>query len=181
MKLPRGVLASSRVVDDHSLVLRSTLDDAVTGYLVLEPAGSLLLDDDGACVITVADGVPVLASHTSSGRGGADALAALAGPGPVQVERHRVDADELAAVHDADGVEALAVDPGEPARVLTGDDALATRTRDRASDDHPGRDVNKDPLAAFLDDTERIDALREDARAEAERRAAEWGFVDELD
>jgi len=180
MKLPRGDLVASRVVDDHADALADALDESLSGYVVLEPSATLLLGDDGAGVLTVRDGVPVLASHTGTGRGGASALADLAGPGPVQVAYRAVDADALAAVHDAGGVDALAVPPGEPARVLAGEDALAARTRERASGDHPGRDREADPLAAFLDDPERVDALREDARAEAERRAEEWGFADEL-
>ncbi|NHN42214.1 hypothetical protein G9C85_11340 [Halorubellus sp. JP-L1] len=180
MKLPRGDLVASRVVDDHADALADALDETLSGYVVLEPSATLLLGDDGAGVLTVRDGVPVLASHTGTGSGGASALADLAGPGPVQVEYRAVDADALAGVHDADGVDALAVPPGEPARVLAGDDALADRTRDRADPDHPGRDREADPLAAFLDDPERVEALREDARAEAERRAEEWGFADEL-
>lgn len=181
MELPRGDLVASRVVDDHATALRDALDDAVTGYLVLEPADALLLADDDAGVLTLADGVPVLASHTGSGRGGASALADLAGSGPVQVDRRVVQPAALERVHDADGRDALAVAPGEPARVLADDHALAARARDRATADHPGLDATADPLEAFLADEERVEAVREEARAEAERRAEEWGFTDALD
>lgn len=181
MKLPRGEVVAARVADDHGVALRAAHDEALTGYLVLEPSATLLLDEEGAGVLTVVEGVPVLASHTGTGCGGADALADLAGPGPVKVERRAVDANALAAVHDADGADALAVAPGEPARVLTGDRDLAAATRDRAPPDHPGRDATADPLESFLADDDRIASLREDAREEAKRRADEWGFVDELD
>jgi len=121
MKLPRGDLVASRVVDDYAVALRDALDDAVTGYLVLEPGSTLLTGDDDAGVLTLADGVPVLASHTGTERGGPGALADLAGPGPVQVDRRVVASTALAEVHDVDGRDALAVAPGEPARVLAGD------------------------------------------------------------
>ncbi|WP_323674777.1 hypothetical protein [Halorubellus sp. PRR65] len=180
MKLPQGEVVASRVLDDHERALRAALDERLTGYLVLEPSATLLLGDDGAGVLTVNDGVPVLASHTGTGRGGADALADLAGPGPVKAERRAVDPDALATVHDADGADALAVAPGEPSRVLTGDRDLATAVRERAPTDHPGNEAVDDPLESFLADEARVEQLREDARAEAERRAEEWGFVDEL-
>jgi len=181
MKLPRGDLTVSRVVDDHGVALADALVDALTGYLIVEPGATLLTDADGVGVLTFADGVPVLASHTDTGRGGSRALADLAGPGPIQVDRHTVDADALAAVHDADGVDALAVAPGEPARVLANDHALAADARDAAPDDHPGRADATDPLEAFLADEDAVAAVREEARAEAARRADEWGFADELE
>lgn len=180
MKLPRGDLAASRVLEDHSRALRDALEDALTGYLVFEPGSTLLLADDGAGVVTFADGVPTVAYHTGTDRGGADALADLAGPGPVKVERRVVPPAELAPVHEADGHDVLFVAPGEPARVLAGDHALAERTRERAPDDHVERDDRGDPLAAFLADEDRIAAIKAEARADAERRADEWGFTDEL-
>jgi hypothetical protein len=181
MKLPRGDVVAARVADDYGVALRAAHDERLTGYLVLEPSATLLLDEDGAGVLTVVDGVPVLASHTGTGGGGADALADLAAPGPVKVERRVVDASALRSVHGADGADALAVAPGEPARVLTGDRELAAAARDRAPSDHPGRDATTDPLESFLANDERIASLREDAREEAKRRADEWGFADELD
>lgn len=181
MKLPRGDLVASRVVDDYATALREGLDDGLTGYLVLEPGSTLLTDDDDAGVLTLVDGVPVLASHTGTERGGSGALADLAGPGPVQVERRVVATEALTRVHDVDGRDALAVAPGEPARVLGDDHDLAARTRERAPADHPGRGEDADPLDAFLADDERIAAIREEARAEAKRRAEEWGFADQLD
>lgn len=181
MKLPRGDLVASRVVDDHGVALADVLVDGLTGYLVLEPGATLLTDADGAGVLTFADGVPVLASHTGTGRAGSGALADLAGPGPVQVERRAVAPAALADVHDADGVDALAVAPGEPARVLASDHGLAADARDAAPADHPGSEGATDPLAAFLADEDAVAAVREEARAEAERRADEWGFTDALD
>jgi len=181
MKLPHGEVVAARVADDHGVALRTAHEERLTGYLVLEPSATLLLDEDGAGVLTLAEGVPVLASHSGTERGGADALADLAGPGPVKVQRRAVDASALECVHDADGADALAVAPGEPARVLTGDRELAAAARERAPPDHPGRDATADPLESFLADDDRIASLREDAREEAKRRADEWGFADELD
>jgi hypothetical protein len=246
MKLPRGDLVASRVVDDPCVALESAFADALTGYLVLEPVDTLLLEDDGAGILTFDDGVPVLAYHTTTERAGADALAALATPAPVKVDRRVVDARALAPFHDpaaprgddastaserqrtasesastasngsvgptgdgASGVmeapvsdsvdadrdasvahvtdsgrSALAVAPGEPARVLGGECDLAARTRERAPASHPGRETSReasDPLATFLANEDRVAALQAEAREEAERRAAEWGFTDELE
>lgn len=181
MKLPRGTLTASHVVDDPATALGNALDDALTGYLVVEPGSTLLLSADGAGVLTFADGVPVLAYHTGTDNGGADALADLAGPGPLKVDRRVVPPTALARIHDADGHDALAVAPGEPARVLAGAHDLAGRTRTRAPATHPGQDVDDDPLEAFLANDDRIEALRAEARSEATRRAQEWGFTDELD
>jgi hypothetical protein len=36
--------------------------------------------------------------------------------------------------------------------------------------------TGQDPVEAFLADEERIEAIRAEARAEAERRAEEWGL-----
>ncbi|TKX85377.1 hypothetical protein EXE43_13970, partial [Halorubrum sp. SS5] len=60
--------------------------------------------------------------------------------------------------------------------------ALAERTREAAPDERlrDGADED-DAVAAFLADDERIDAIREQARAEARDRAAEWGLDDALD
>jgi hypothetical protein len=103
MKLPRGRLRKSRVVADPRETLADVLDRGLTGYAVFESQETLLLEADGRGVITFADGVPVLAYHTGTDRGGAAALADLAGPGPLKVDRRVVAPDALDPVHDADG------------------------------------------------------------------------------
>jgi hypothetical protein len=177
VNLTRGELVRSRVVDDAGEPLATALDRGLDGYLVLEPQGSLLLDEEVAGVVTVADGVPVLAYERHGDHGGRAALDAVAGPGPFRAELYAVEAVER--VHDRDDGR-LAVTPGAPAERLADDPALAERARERAPD---GRlDANEDPDAveAFLADEERIAAIRERARAEAEARAAEWGLTDQL-
>lgn len=179
MRLPRGQLVRSRVVVDPATPLVDALDRELTGYAVLAPQESVLLDGDDAGVLTFEDGVPVVAVHPGTDRGGPAALAALAGPGPVSAELYRLDAADLATVHDVDE---LRVPPGMPAERLGGDPALAERTRAAAPDGRTGDPESEaDPVAAFLDDDERVAAIRERAREEAERRAAEWGLDGELD
>ncbi|PSQ58333.1 MAG: hypothetical protein BRD23_07340, partial [Halobacteriales archaeon SW_9_67_25] len=60
------------------------------------------------------------------------------------------------------------------------DTDLAARTRDTAPPEWVERESSPDEgtsaVEAFLDDEERITEIRERAREEAERRAAEWGF-----
>lgn len=177
MRLPQGKLVRSRVVADPSTALADALERRLTGYAVVEPQDSLLLDVDNVGVLTFEDGVPVLAYHPGTDRGGAAALADLAEPGPFSADLYRVDADALAAAHD---VEELRVAPGVPAERLGGDPALADRTREAAPPDSAGvGDTN--PVTEFLADEEKIAAIREQARAEAERRAAEWGLDGVLD
>ena len=172
MRLPRGELVRSRVVADAATPLADALDRELTGYAVLEPQDAVLLDGDGAGVLTFEDGAPVVAYHAGTDRGGAAALAALAQPGPYAAELYRLAPADLAPVHE---VEALRVAPGTPAERLGGDPDLADRTRAVAPD---GREVAEatDPVASFLDDEAKVAAIREQARAEAERRAAEWGL-----
>lgn len=176
MRLPRGELVRSRVVADSSTALAEALDRRLTGYAVLEAQESLLLDGENVGVLTFEDGVPVLAYHSGTDRGAAAALADLAEPGPYSADLYRVDADALAAAHD---VEELRVPPGMPAERLGGDPALADRTREAAPADRTTVG-DADPVSEFLADDEKIAAIREQARAEAERRAAEWGLDEVL-
>lgn len=177
--IPRGELLRSRVVGDIGTPLATAIDRELTGYATLVPQETLLLSGETRGVLTFADGVPVLAYDTVSDRGGADALAELAVPGPYRVALYAVDEAALEPAHEAD---ALRVAPDAPATELADDPDLADRTREAApdarladaSDDH-------DAVTAFLDDDDRIDALREQARAEAADRAAEWGLDDALD
>ncbi|MFC7044771.1 hypothetical protein ACFQH6_04475 [Halobacteriaceae archaeon GCM10025711] len=175
-----GRLVHSRAYSDPAGGLAAALDRSLTGYAVFEPQDALLLDADARGVLTVRDGVPVLASHDETGRGGPAALADLAVPGPYHVELYAVDPTALPDPGDRPDDQ---VPPGMPAERLAGDPALADRTRDAAPDDLPTTDSGDaagrhDAVEAFLDDEEKIAAIREQAREEAERRAEEWGFSD---
>lgn len=178
MRLPQGRLRKSRVVTDPREPLAEVLDRAVTGYAVFEPQDSLLLDADGRGVVTFADGVPEVAYHTGTDRGGPPALADLAVPGPYHVSVFELDVADLATVHEVDD---LRVPPGMPAERLAGDPALADSTRRAApagrstvagtesGDDHGA-------VEAFLEDEDKIAAIQDQARQEAKQRAAEWGL-----
>jgi len=179
LRIPRGTLLRSRVVSDVGTTLSRALDRGLTGYATLVPQETLLLEGDARGVLTFADGVPVLAYNTVTDRGGPDALAELAVPGPYRVELYAVDDDRLAAAHEED---ALRVAPGAAATELADDSALADRTREAAPDERvtgPAAD-DADAVAAFLADDDRIEAIREQARAEAAERADEWGLDEAL-
>lgn len=175
LRIPRGALLRSRVVSDVATTLSRALDRELTGYATLVPQETLLLEGDARGVLTFADGVPVLAYNTVTDSGGPDALAELAVPGPYRVELYAVDDDGLDAAHEAD---ALRVAPGAAATELADDPALADRTREAAPDGRladPEAD-DADAVAAFLDDDDRIEAIRQQAREEAAERADEWGL-----
>ena len=184
MNVPEGTLLRSRVVEAPRDPLAAALDRSLTGYAVFEPQETLLLDSDGQGVITFREGVPELAYYTGTDRGGPTALADLAMPGPYHVELARLDPDDLDRIGDHDD---LSVPPGMPAERLAGDPALAASTRRAApasrdtaatsTEDSEGTD-GSDPGAveAFLEDEAKIDAIKEQARTEAQRRAEEWGF-----
>jgi hypothetical protein len=213
MRLPRGRLVRSRVVTGPRTVLVDALDRELTGYAVLEPQDALLLDAEGSGVLTFEAGVPVVAYHTGTDRGGPPALADLAAEGPYQLELYATERADLVPVHEESP---FGVPPGMPAERLAGDQALADRTREaapaerrrtvRTTGSHadrsveskasspaesPGSRADADPdrdgadaddgdrpgaVEAFLDDEEKIEAIREQARTEAEQRAEEWGF-----
>ncbi|KAA9396749.1 hypothetical protein Har1130_02755 [Haloarcula sp. CBA1130] len=183
MKVPRGRLDKSRVVTDPRDTLADVLDRELTGYAVFESQKTLLLDGEGRGIITFTDGVPVLAYHTGTDRGGPPALADLAIPGPYHVSLYALDATDLESVHEAAD---LRVPPGMPAERLGGDPALADSTR-RAAPDERLSTANDDVAAedgtaeqsaveAFLDDTEKIEAIKQQARSEARERAQQWEF-----
>ncbi len=183
MKLPSGRLVHSRVVDDVGSALAAALDRELSGYAVLEPQETLLLAADARGVLTFADGVPVLAYHTETDRGGPPALADLAVPGPYRLDLVSLPADGLVDLHDTP---ALRVPPGMPAERLAGDPDLAARTRANADEervrdsprgDHDSDDpAQKSAVEAFLENEGKIEAIREQAREEARERAAEWGL-----
>ncbi|WP_050032987.1 hypothetical protein [Halorubrum halophilum] len=179
LRIPRGDLLRSRVVSDVGTTLSRALDRELTGYATLVPQETLLLEGDARGVVTFADGVPVLAYNTVSDSGGPDALAELAVPGPYRVELYAVGADALETAHEED---ALRVAPGAAATELADDQALADRIREAAPEERldAGGDDDSDAIAAFLEDDERIEAIREQARSEAAERASEWGLDDAL-
>ena len=175
MRLPRGDPVYARVVDGPGAALAEALDRSLTGYALLEPQDALLFDDGDRGVLTFEDGVPVLAYHAGTDRGGPPALADVATHGPVRVELFATAADALTRAHDADP---LRVPPGRPAEQLADDPALADRTRERAPEDRVG--TAADPVAEFLADDDALAAIQDQAREEARERAAEWGLDDHL-
>jgi hypothetical protein len=188
LSVPDGSLLRARTVRDLSVPLSLALDQRLTGYLRVECGGAILLDDATRGVVTLADGVPVLAYEVDNDATGPDALAELAGPGPVRVETYRVAADALAALHERaeageggtshDGA-SCSVAPDAPARQLADDPDLADRTCELAPAERQDRDDDS-ALASFLADEERVAAIRTEARAEARQRAEEWGLTSEL-
>ena len=177
MKLPRGQLVRQRVVGDPGTALSNALADELTGYARLESQDALLLDADGVGVLTFDSGVPGAAYHTGTDRGGPEALADIAVAGPYRLELYELDGETLAEVHEA---QSLTVPPGMPAERLAGDSELAERTRTaaperrRADLDADGDD--RGAVEAFLEDEQKIEAIRERAREEARERAEQWGF-----
>jgi uncharacterized small protein (DUF1192 family) len=188
LNIPEGRLVRSRV--GVASALEAALARNLTGYARIDP-DSLLADGEPG-VLTFAEGVPRAAycerggshgskrsesseTHRSDSRG-VDALAALAGPGPCSVELYELPEGALEEVHDTPG---FTVPPGAPAEELADEPALAERARGRAPDDAGNADASA--LESFLENEERIAAIQEEARAEAERRAEEWGLDGELD
>jgi hypothetical protein len=173
-RLPPDELVGSRVRTDPGAVLEDALDHRLTGYVRLEPQDALL-GDGAAGVLVFEDGVPTLAYHPD-GSAGSEAVAALATSGPCRASLHAVPRDGLPDPDPDDP--SLRVAPEEPAERLAGDRELADRTR-RFAPESEGPDGSA--VEAFLADEERIAAIREQAREEAERRAEEWGFQSALE
>ena len=175
LDLPRGTLVRSRVGVAGGL--DAALSRELTGYARIEP-DSLLADGEPG-VLTFEDGVPV-AAYCGRGEGGdsrgVDALAALAVPGPCSVELYELPDGSLDRVHEQPS---FTVSPGAPAEELADDAVLAERSRERAPEGAADRG-GASALESFLEDEERIAAIQEEARAEAEKRAAEWGLDGEL-
>jgi hypothetical protein len=169
--IPDGDLLRSRVVTELAGVLEDALDRRLDGYAVLEPRDSILGETSDSGIVTFEDGVPTLAYHVGSDRGGPPALADI-GAGPYQLELYALDATHLEVPHSSD---ALRVPPGMAAERLAGDAALADRTRRAATTDH---DDTRGALEAFLEDETAIEELRQNARSEARSRAEDWGFED---
>jgi hypothetical protein len=170
MTLPEGQPCFDRVVMNVDVPLSEALDRELSGYGVIVPQAGLLGDGAGNGVIRFVDGIPKSAKHTGSGRTGGEALADIAETGPYRV---RLVETSRPVAHREDA----AISPAAPAERLAGDAELARRTRDRAHGTNPGEAGDElDAVAAFLADEEKIETIREQATAEARRRAAEWGF-----
>lgn len=176
MTVPDGRLRARRVVADLGGPLADALDWALTGYLRLE-SDSLLLDERGATILTVEEGVPVAATHTGGDAAGAEALAEAAAEGLYRLELRELEAAKLPEFHHHDRAR---VPPTLPANQLVGDSELVARTRERAPETRLAEAGSDEPgLAAvesFLDDGEAISSIRDRARSEARSRADEWGF-----
>lgn len=174
--IPEGELCRSRTDADVGATLADVLDRRLTGYVVFEPQDSILFGDDERAVLTFESGVPVLAYYPASDAGGREALDALTGE-LFHAEMYELPAAALEAAHE---VEDLRVGPTVPADALAGDETLVERTRAAAPDDRLVDDGGS-AVEAFLADADRIESIREEARAEAQARAAEWGLNDQLD
>lgn len=175
MTLPEGHASFDRVVTELDVPLSAALDRSVTGYMEIVPQAALLLDASGSAVLWLDNGVPTHASHTGTGATGASVLADIAATGPFRVRIVSLDGSDLGA-RPGDAT----LPPAAPAERLAGDDDLADRTRRRAGDQSlsSSEDSGIDAVETFLQDDEKIRAIREHARAEAERKAEEWGFGD---
>ncbi|MFB6124770.1 MAG: hypothetical protein ABEJ59_02270 [Halanaeroarchaeum sp.] len=175
MTLPPGDPTFDRVVAGMGDPLAAALDRSLTGYAEVVPQAALLLDADGQAVLWFEDGLPTHATHTRTGARGTDVLAELAATGPYRVRLVPVAADRFDPPGDG-----ATLSPAAPAERLAGEDRLAERTRDRADLD-PAAATDGDGLdavEAFLEDDEKIRAIRDRARAEAKRTASEWNLGD---
>lgn len=165
-----GTLVRSRVVEDMARVLGAGLDRGFTGHIAIEPGATLLLDEGGRAILALEDGIPRYAYHAGVDRGGDAALDALADAGPYRVSLYACDAPSI-----GDRSPGTPVDPVAPATRLTNNAALVRRTRAAAPEvDAPDRSL--DAVEAFLEDTDTVEAIRDRARAEAQRRATDWNL-----
>lgn len=184
--IPQGQLLRSRVVPDVRTVLSDALDRRLTGYAIVEPQGQ----SDAKGILTFEAGIPILAYYTETDVGGKRALSEFATGGPCRLDLYVLSPGQLEAVHNTPE---LRVPPEMPANCLVGDPQLASRTRKRAAarrqrestqmeTSQTGRDeAPSDAVETFLEDAERIEAIREQARAEAKRRANEWELANQLE
>ncbi len=72
--------------------------------------------------------------------------------------------------------------PPESVRTDADRNGSTTRTGESpAGTNEPDGDDPADPVVAFLEDEEKVAAIREEARKQARERAAEWGLGDQLE
>ena len=170
--IPDGELLWARTVGGYEVPLRVALERRVTGCLVVQPV--LLTEPPPRGVVTLADGVPVVAYETRRAVGGSAALAALAHDVPARVALYRHDGAALAPFDDPDTAPtACQITPDAPARELADDPELARDTRERAPSRESGDTA---ATTAFLEDDRRVAAIQAEARAAAREQAAEWGL-----
>ena len=172
--IPDGDLLRSRVLTTLAPALSDVLDRRLDGYALLSSRDSLLGTDDESGVITFEAGVPVLAYHSGTDRGGPAALDDIGSP-PYHFELYALDASALELPHRTDE---LRVSPGAVAERLADAPSLDGRTRELAGEVLEER--SEDTVEAFLDDEAAIDDIRRSAREEALDRADEWGFADAI-
>jgi hypothetical protein len=97
---------------------------------------------------------------------------------PALADRVRAAASERGVAEPAgDGAE-------DPAATAPGADGSDPARADESADGDPDRTALEadpaDAVRAFLDDDEKIAALKSQAREQARDRAAEWGIEDQL-
>lgn len=169
MTLPSGQPCFDRVVMAVDEPLAAALERDLTGYGVIVPQAGLLGEGTGKGVLWFDSGIPCSARHTGTGRTGAAALADIAETGPYRVRLVETALPE--SVRDG------SLAPGAPAERVAGNRDLAERTRRAAGgDSSPDSDAELDAVEAFLADKDKIEAIQQQAAAEARKRAAEWGF-----
>ncbi|MFT4946853.1 MAG: hypothetical protein ACI8TL_001090 [Natronomonas sp.] len=177
MNLPQGQLLRQRMLNTAETILTSALDRDLTGYARLEPQETLLLSADQAGVITFTDGVPVAAYHTNPDATGTDALTEIASSGPYRLGLYALEESALETLHGSDSVR---IPPRLPAEILSGDQELIERIRERAPQERLEQNEREqsglDAVEAFLDDENRIEAIRSHAQSEAESRADDWNL-----
>lgn len=175
MNLPQGQLVRQRVLEDAGTVLRTAFERELTGYARLESQDTLLLDADGVGVLTFEDGIPVAAYHTGTDTAGTEAVTDIGSTGPYRLELYELDEEIVEQIHDD---ERLRVPPALPARQLSSETELIDRIRERAPDtwQDAASDTSLDAVEQFLDDEQKVEAIRDHARTEAQSRADEWNF-----
>lgn len=177
MRIPRGEFRRSHAADDAAAVLRTALDEELTGYAIFEPQDALLLGGTTRGTVMFEDGVPALACSTECEVGSRDGLEGFAVTGPTRAAVHTVDVTELMDAHE---VEAFRVPSDGPARVLVGDERLATKILDAAPVMHREESRDQSAIEAFLVDTGVIEEIRSEVREEARAKVSEWGLDDVL-
>lgn len=180
MKITGGTLKRSQTVSEYGPVLATILEEQLTGYSRIEPGDAVVLEADGAGVLTFEGGVPQAAYHTTTDATGEAALEELSNLGPFYVEVYTVSEELLAGVHDTP---AVCIPPERPAERLAGDPKLADRTRAQASTEQRkrGRVTKEETLVSFLEDEQRIEQIRTEAKEQARRRAKEWNLEEAFD
>lgn len=175
LSIPRGRLLRSQCVPDIRAVLIAAFERELTGYTIVEPTEPPLRDEQGTVVFTYEHGLPLCVYHTESGRGGQRVLSELAAIGPYRLDLYALSTDQVRPLCERTE---LRVPPVLPAERLCGDPELADRVNRRLSESETIGAIEEhettEGVAAFLDDAAGIEAIKNAARAQAERKATEW-------